>query len=217
MTRLTAIEEGFYQKTSDTMSLSRFIDMFWDNAMWDALFLMTMSAIGYIVVILIASINQSSNTSTSTIVKLKKFILGIIKHAFGIVLSAIFVSYFLYAIAWITSDMSYFPREYMKGNVFFQLLGVTIFTSILSIKTINSILKKIKKLNFKKILKRNNNKNSQKKNTAMKNKFNKLNNWYTKLNTKQRFIIWALSLPTIIVLVGIPWVLILVYMEFHRN
>jgi len=52
---------------------------------------------------------------------------------------------------------------------------------------------------------------------GMKDKFNRLNNWYTNLNTKQRLMIWILSLPTVMALVGIPWVLILIYMEFHRK
>ncbi|HEO99281.1 MAG TPA: hypothetical protein ENO02_08285 [Epsilonproteobacteria bacterium] len=57
----------------------------------------------------------------------------------------------------------------------------------------------------------------------MKEKFQKLNNWYVGLNTKQRVIIWALSLPyaifppTGVLLGGIPWALILLYMEYNRN
>jgi hypothetical protein len=57
----------------------------------------------------------------------------------------------------------------------------------------------------------------------MKEKFIKLNNWYASLNKKQRIIIWTLSVPyalfplTGIMLGGIPWLLVLIYIEFHRN
>lgn len=51
----------------------------------------------------------------------------------------------------------------------------------------------------------------------MKEKFQKLNNWYVGLNIKQRVIIWALSLTGILLAVGIPSSLILLYMEYNRN
>ncbi len=52
----------------------------------------------------------------------------------------------------------------------------------------------------------------------MKEKFQKLNNWYVRLNKKQRIIIWTLSLLSIFILaIGIPLTLILLYMEFHRG
>jgi len=57
----------------------------------------------------------------------------------------------------------------------------------------------------------------------MKEKFIKLNNWYVSLNKKQRIIIWTLSVPyalfpiTGVLFGGIPWLLVLIYMEFHRN
>ncbi|WP_373332158.1 hypothetical protein P6F15_11845 [Thiopseudomonas alkaliphila] len=51
----------------------------------------------------------------------------------------------------------------------------------------------------------------------------KLGSWYNDLNNKQRWIIWGLSVPyaafppTGIFLGGIPWVLVLLYLEFHRG
>jgi len=52
---------------------------------------------------------------------------------------------------------------------------------------------------------------------GMKEKFIELNNWYANLNTKQRMIIWVLSIPPAVFILGIPWLLVLIYMEFHRN
>lgn len=57
----------------------------------------------------------------------------------------------------------------------------------------------------------------------MKHKFQRLKNWYESLNKKQRIIIWVLSAPyaafplTGILGGGIPWAVILIYMEFYRN
>jgi hypothetical protein len=57
----------------------------------------------------------------------------------------------------------------------------------------------------------------------MKEKYKKLNAWYVGLNKKQRMIIWGVSVPyaafppTGLLLGGIPWVLLLLYMEFHRD
>lgn len=57
----------------------------------------------------------------------------------------------------------------------------------------------------------------------MKDKFQKLKKWYGILNKKQRIIIWTLSVPyaafplTGILGGGIPWVVILIYMEFYRD
>ena len=54
-------------------------------------------------------------------------------------------------------------------------------------------------------------------------KFRKQFNWYVKLNKKQRIIIWILStiyavFPlTGLFLGGIPWFLILIYFEYHRD
>ncbi|MCE3273137.1 MAG: hypothetical protein K0S57_3534 [Ramlibacter sp.] len=51
----------------------------------------------------------------------------------------------------------------------------------------------------------------------------KLRAWYDGLNKKQRWIIWGVTIPyalfppTGILLGGIPWALVLLYMEFHRD
>lgn len=57
----------------------------------------------------------------------------------------------------------------------------------------------------------------------MKEKYKKLNAWYGGLNKKQRMIIWGVTVPfaafppTGLLLGGIPWALLLLYMEFHRD
>lgn len=61
------------------------------------------------------------------------------------------------------------------------------------------------------------------KGSSMKEKYKKCNDWYGALNKKQRMIIWGLTVPyavfplTGVLLGGIPWALLLLYMEFHRN
>lgn len=51
----------------------------------------------------------------------------------------------------------------------------------------------------------------------------KLRNWYGGLNKKQRWIIWGVTVPyavfplTGVLLGGIPWALLLLYLEFHRD
>jgi hypothetical protein len=143
-------EKLIYQDSSGTMSLFSFINMFWDNAIGDAILLVAATTIGYVVALLLslASSKKSGDTDVSALVKLKNIFLSILKHVFGIYLSAILVSHFLYTLAWITSDVSYFPWEYMKGKVF-QLIGISIFTSLLSIKIINKVSQKIKIPKFK--------------------------------------------------------------------
>jgi hypothetical protein len=53
--------------------------------------------------------------------------------------------------------------------------------------------------------------------------YRKLNTWYIGLNKKQRYIIWGISLPyalfplTGVLGGGIPWILLLLLMEFHLN
>lgn len=51
----------------------------------------------------------------------------------------------------------------------------------------------------------------------------KLRNWYNALKKKQRWIIWGVTVPyavfpfTGVLLGGIPWALVLLYLEFHRD
>ena len=54
-------------------------------------------------------------------------------------------------------------------------------------------------------------------------KFRKQFNWYVKIKKKQRIIIWILSTVYAVIpwtglfLGGIPWFLILIYLEYHRD
>lgn len=58
---------------------------------------------------------------------------------------------------------------------------------------------------------------------TVRQKYEKLNAWYVSLNKKQRYILWGVSLPyafvplTGVLLGGIPWLLLLLFMEFHRG
>lgn len=51
----------------------------------------------------------------------------------------------------------------------------------------------------------------------------KLSKWYGSLNKKQRWIIWGVTIPyavfplTGVLGGGIPWALVLLYLEFHRD
>lgn len=55
------------------------------------------------------------------------------------------------------------------------------------------------------------------------NFYSKLNVWYVGLNKKQRYIIWGLTIPyalfplTGVLMGGIPWGGLLLFMEFHRD
>lgn len=57
----------------------------------------------------------------------------------------------------------------------------------------------------------------------MKRWYKKLSDWYIGLNKKQRLIIWGVTVPyavfppTGFLLGGIPWALLLLYLEFYRD
>ena len=57
----------------------------------------------------------------------------------------------------------------------------------------------------------------------MKEKFRKINDWYIRLNSKQRKIIWvvtaivALNPWTGLLLGGTPWGILVLYMEYKRD
>ena len=130
--------------------------MFGKQAIEGGLLLLPTITISYIVAIIIYFIildiltntvesRNTHTTKTGILVKAMNITLGLLKHTLGALLSALIASYSFYTIVWITGDFYYSPWEYMSpwNNNLFNLIGIGILTSFLSIKIVNMTSHKI--------------------------------------------------------------------------